>query len=360
MDPIVTKALAAMNDENKAPWLPQTTKEDWKFDHGHLCFKNQMYILDELQYQLVMSILHLLQKEYWWLGISTFLQKCISDCALCQSAKVNTHSMVPGLTPFTVKSPIQFSSISVNLISGLPLSNGFDSVMVVVDHELTKGAIFCSCTKEIDVAGVALLFFCHVFPWFRLHSKVISNKGPQFASTFSQKLTCLLQYNVTLSTAYHLQTGRKTEQVNQELETYLWLFSLNKPEEWSSLLPMVEFSHNAAIYSVTQHTSFTLMLRYEPHAYPPLGKTLPSNLEKRLLYLSAAFDNAQAAHKIAQQKMKEWITTKVSPWKVGDKVWLETTNLHMGGPKKLQMKRTGPFEVKEVISCTAFCLCIPP
>ena len=75
--------------------------------------------------------------------------------------------------------------------------------------------------------------------------------------------------------------------------------------------------------------------------------------------LSAAQDNTQAAHKIAQQRMKEQITSKFTPWKVGDKVWLKTTNLHMNGPKKLQMRRTGPFEVKEVISRTAFCLRIP-
>ena len=57
--------------------------------------------------------------------------------------------------------------------------------------------------------------------------------------------------------------------------------------------------------------------------------------------------------------MKERITSKFTPWKVGDKVWLETTNLHMNGPKKLQMKQTGPFEVKEVVSHMAFHLCIP-
>ena len=47
------------------------------------------------------------------------------------------------------------------------------------------------------------------------------------------------------------------------------------------------------------------------------------------------------------------------PWKVGDKVWLKMTNLCMNGPKKLQMKQTGPFEVEEIISCMAFCLCLP-
>ena len=57
--------------------------------------------------------------------------------------------------------------------------------------------------------------------------------------------------------------------------------------------------------------------------------------------------------------MKERITSKYTPWKVGEKVWLETTNLHMNGPKKLQMKRTGPFEIEQVILRMAFRLKIP-
>ena len=85
------------------------------------------------------------------------------------------HSQI--LTPF--------SSVSVDLFSSLPLSHGFDSVMVMVDHGLMKRVIFCPCTKEIDTAGIALLFFHHVFPQFGLHSKLISDQGPQFSSTFT-------------------------------------------------------------------------------------------------------------------------------------------------------------------------------
>ena len=60
-----------------------------------------------------------------------------------------------------------------------------DLVMVVVDHGLMKGVIYCPCTKNIDAAGVAQLFFAHVFPQFSHHSKVISDRGLQFASVFA-------------------------------------------------------------------------------------------------------------------------------------------------------------------------------
>ena len=108
--------------------------------------------------------LHCMQKDYWWPGISTFLWKFISGCADCQVAKVNTHPTVPGLSPQAVESPLPFSSILVDLIMGLPDSHGFDSVMVGVDHGVMKGVIYCPCTKNIDAAGVAQLFFTHVFP----------------------------------------------------------------------------------------------------------------------------------------------------------------------------------------------------
>ena len=78
--------------------------------------------------------------------------------------------------------------------------------------------------------------------------------------------------------AYHPQTDGETEWVNQELEIYL-RFASNKPEEWSKFLPMVEFAHNSATHSITQRTPISLMMGYEPQAYPPLGKTFLPNLE---------------------------------------------------------------------------------
>ena len=72
--------------------------------------------------------------------------------------------MVPRLSPLAVETTLPFSSISVDLITGLPDSHGYNSVMVVVDHGLMKGVIYCPCTKNIDAAGAAKLFFTHVFP----------------------------------------------------------------------------------------------------------------------------------------------------------------------------------------------------
>ena len=199
MDPIIMKALAAMNDKTREPWIPRTSKKDWQFDDGKLYFKQRLYIPEPDHLALIKSLhesptgghkgffhaLHHIQKDYWWPRISIFSQKYILGCTTCQQAKTNTHPTMPGLTPLTMETPLPFSSISIDLIMGLPDSHNFDSVMVVVDHGLTKGVIYCPCSKNIDATRIAQLFFTHVFPQFGLHSKVISNQGPQFTSAFA-------------------------------------------------------------------------------------------------------------------------------------------------------------------------------
>ena len=188
-----------MNNMDGEPWIPQTNKTDWEFSDGALYFKHQLYVPEPARHDLVDSLhksptvghegffqtLHHMQRDYWWPGMSTFLQRFILGCTDCQVAKVNTHPTVPRLSPLAVETPLPFPSISVDLFTGLPDSHGFDSVMVMVEHGLTKGVIYCPCTKNIDVAGVVQLFFAHVFPRFGLHSKVISDRGPQFTSAFA-------------------------------------------------------------------------------------------------------------------------------------------------------------------------------
>ena len=96
-------------------------------------------------------MLHYMQKDYSWPGMSTFLRKFILGCADYQVAKVNTHPTVPGLSPLAVETLIPFSSISVDLITRLPDSHGFNLVMAVVDHGLMKEVIYCPAQKTLTL-----------------------------------------------------------------------------------------------------------------------------------------------------------------------------------------------------------------
>ena len=58
---------------------------------------------------------------------------------------------------------------------------------------------------------------------------------------------------------------------------------------------------------------------------------------------------ASATHELAQNRMASCIKTDFVPFKEGNKVWLEATNLNLGHNRKLASKREGPFKITEVL-----------
>ena len=143
--------------------------------------------------------------------MSSFVRWFVASCALCQQMKVNTHPMMPTLSPLPSSCTCPFQQLSVDLVTSLLPFHGFDSLLVVVDHGLSKGVILIPCNKDIDAKGVAELFFKHIFLHFGLHDHLISDCGPQFTSMFAMELAHILGYDLKLSTAYHPQTNGETE-----------------------------------------------------------------------------------------------------------------------------------------------------
>jgi hypothetical protein len=357
-DPLVLQAIQNLSEET--PLFPRSALADWTFENDTLYYKHRLYVSPPARSALLHSIHsspltgHLerfrtkaiIERDFWWPGLSTFVTNFVMGCAVCQQNKVHTHPVTPPLNPIKSTTSLPFKQLYVDLVTDLPLSNGHDSLMVVVDHGLTKGVILVPCSKTIDANGIAQLFFEFVFKRFGLHDTLISDRSPQFASAFARELTRILQYNVCLSTAYHPQTDGQTERANQEIDTYLWIFCANNPHKWSKFLTSAKFVHNSVPHSSTKVSPFSLILGYEPRAYPSLGKTFLPALESRLSSLEAAWKEALAAHETSHRIMMERSSRRFTPWKVGDKVWLEATNLRIPYPsRKLAPKRQGPFKI---------------
>ena len=232
--------------------------------------------------------------------MAQFGKKYVTGCAICQQNKVNTHPTTPPLSPISSNTTLPFKQISYDLITDLPLSNSFDSLLVIVDHGLSKGVILCPTKKTVTAEGIAAIMFRKLYSHFGLFDKVISDRGPQFAARFAKELGRILGYKLALSTVYHPQTDGETERVNQEIETYLRIFCGNSPSDWSEHIPMAEFVHNIRPHSVTNKSPFSLILGYEPQALPDLVKSsaLPA-VEECLRILEHARDEALAAHNLA-------------------------------------------------------------
>ena len=155
----------------------------------------------------------------------------------------------------------------MDLITGLPKSQGFDSILTIVDHGWSRGAIFLPCQSTVTGPQIAQMYYQHVYPWFGLPSWIISDQDPRFTSHFGKSLAKELGIAWNLSTVYHPQTDGLSERKNQWVEQFLRLVATNQ-EEWSTALPLATLVHNNSQNTTIRTSPNQLLIGREPLAMP--------------------------------------------------------------------------------------------
>jgi len=116
-----------------------------------------------------------------------------------------------------------WSHISADFITKLPLAQGYDAILVVVDR-FTKMGHFIPTTERTSAEGLAHLFRDNIWKLHGLSDSIISDRGLQFTTGIMKELNHMLGIETKLSTVFHPQTNSQTERMNQELEQYLQMF----------------------------------------------------------------------------------------------------------------------------------------
>ena len=150
----------------------------------------------------------------------------------------------------------------------LPI-NGFDSVLTMVNQGLTKGVVvFIPCKKSFTAMDTANSYINDVHKCYGLPTTLISNRGLQFTSKVFEEICKIFSINYQKSTMFHPQTDGESEHLNQELETYLWLYCTDHPTQWKDHLPFAEFVHNIWIHQSTKMSLFEIMFGTQPVDIP--------------------------------------------------------------------------------------------
>jgi hypothetical protein len=130
---------------------------------------------------------------------------------------------------------------------------------------------------------------------------------------------------------------------------------------------MAQYVHNSWTSHTTGFTPFELLLGFTPQIRPlaTTSSTLP-NLEEKGRFLKELREQARQAIINAQQMVLRQCNKANGRkmflgFNVGDKVWLDGTNLRLSHPsKKLAPKRYRPFTVTKVISPVVYRLALLP
>jgi hypothetical protein len=107
----------------------------------------------------------------------------IQGCGICQQFKINRSLSNPTYIAIEgANNTRPFAKCLMDLIMDLPLVEGYNSILVVVDRGLLKGVILCPCAKTIMWEGTATLLCDNLFKRFGLLDKMISDRDPRFAA----------------------------------------------------------------------------------------------------------------------------------------------------------------------------------
>ncbi|MBW0580667.1 hypothetical protein O181_120382 [Austropuccinia psidii MF-1] len=249
----------------------------------------------------------------------------------------------------------------MDFITQLPLSNNFDSILVVVDR-FSKMAIFIPTYGTITALDLAQIFISRVFSKHGLPISIVSNRGSLFVSSFWTQLCQKLKISRDLSTAFHPEKDGQAEMLNQILEQSPRMYVSYHQYDWHTWLPLSKFAYNNAKHSSTEQSPFfTIYGRNPSFGSIHISQDTPSG--KLLTKLQSV-----------QQLVKEELDSAIKHFKKygdrnraippdfqpGDKVWLASKNIKTTRPtKKLSERWLGPFEVLTKIGSHAYHLKFP-
>ncbi|KAH7287498.1 hypothetical protein KP509_32G058600 [Ceratopteris richardii] len=241
----------------------------------------------------------------------------------------------------------------MDFITDLPKSDKHDVILVIVDI-FTKIAHFIPTTKAIIGAATTRLFLRYIFRLHGLPDDIVSDRGPQFISSFWNSLCKLLG----------VQTDGQTKRVNHVLEQYLRCTINYHQNDWFELLPFVEFAYNNSVHTSTKQTPFFANYGQHPRMDIQLVNHVknPAARDKAQYLMEIHKELHEEIHK-AQEHYKYYADqhrVQNPSYQIRDKVCLLRNNLQTSRPcAKLDHQRFGPFTILAKINPVTFKLQLP-
>ena len=128
------------------------------------------------------------------------IKRYLSTCNICQKAKPRRHTPTRLLQPIPIPSQ-PFEVVSMDFILELPLSSGFNNILVIIDT-LTKYTIFIPTTISVTEVD-AKLFFHHIISKFSIPQQVTTDRDARWRGEFWKEICKRMGMTRSFTTDYH-------------------------------------------------------------------------------------------------------------------------------------------------------------
>ena len=305
-------------------------------------------------------------RRFWWPTLKKDVREFVAACTICARSKASHRPPAGLLQPLPIPNR-PWSHIGMDFVTGLPVSQGNDTILTVVDR-FSKAVHLVPLPKLPSAAETADLLTFHVVRLHGIPTDIVSDRGPQFSSKVWKAFCKGIGATVSLTSGYHPQTNGQTERANQAVETVLRCVVSKNPSSWAKYLAWVEYSLNTMESSATGMSPFQCSLGYQPPLFPQqeLEVAVPST-KAHLRRCRRVWRVARAAllrASVRAQRGANRRRARAPVYQPGQRVWLLARDLPLQtsqtSTRKLNPRFVGPYTVDRIISPVAVRLDLPP
>ncbi|KAG8478325.1 hypothetical protein CXB51_028002 [Gossypium anomalum] len=122
-----------------------------------------------------------LNKLYWWSGMKRAISEFVSRCLICQQVKA--ENQVPsGLLQPVMIPKWKWDRITMDFVTGLPLTPKKKDIVWVVVDRLTKSAYFSPIRADYSPDKLAELYIAKIVRLHGVPTSIILDRDPRFTS----------------------------------------------------------------------------------------------------------------------------------------------------------------------------------
>ena len=274
----------------------------------------------------------LLQKRYYWPGLSLEVALAKSRCHQCARHQRPRPHRQGSLQPMLTGEP--WERLGIDVIGPHPTSaKGNVYILTIIDHFTKWVELFPMRNQE--AAAIAKILFDHVICVHGCPLQILTDQGANFGSDLFHELCKFMSIDKIRTSPYKPSTNGNIERFHGTMHAMLAKLIDENQRDWDQKLSAVAFAYRTSVHETTKFTPYFLMHGREARipsdlVYGPPPSTEEEEpavnefVERQLSTLHQAYEltREHLGHAARRRKHHYDLRTRSHKYPVGSWVWV--------------------------------------